>query len=70
MQWNCLHFDVYTLKQAPIAMNKAEHIIHFIKNYIFLLILTEDDRGRFEVSNTKLFTFCDINILGSADCSE
>ena len=51
-------------------MNKAEHIIHFIKNYIFLLILTEDDWGRFEVSNTKLFTFCDINILGSADCSE
>ena len=51
-------------------MNKAEHIIHIIKNYVFFLILTKDDWGRFEVSNTKLFTFCDINILGRADCSE
>ena len=63
-------FQCETLKRALIVMNKAEHIIHFIKNYIFLLILTEDDWGRFEVSNTKLFTFCDINILGSANCSE
>ena len=40
-----------------------QNTIHILKNYIFLLILTEDDRGRFEVSKKSSLAMQTLNWL-------